>query len=116
MVRSELKDHRRRDELFPEHVRPPVMAVQHWRNTRDVKPVRADCASLGRIGQPPVDAGIMAERELLVGMERLENRPEALTEQDALRKLAEALREFTVLFGKLEMTGKVVGTLGSFSW
>ena len=58
----------------------------------------------------------MAERELLVGMERFEDRPEALTEQDALRKLSKVLHEFAVLLGKLEMTRKVIGARRSFDW
>jgi hypothetical protein len=90
------------------------MPVQIWRNSRDVKPVGANYAPLGRIGKSPIDAAVMAERELFIGMERFQDRPKALTQLDALRKLSEALREFAVLLGKLEMTGKIIETRGRF--
>ena len=41
------------------------MPVEIRRNARDVEPVGADGASLGRVGQPPVDAAIMSEREVI---------------------------------------------------
>src|SRR5205823_9634056 len=87
VIRGEFEENQRRNRLLPENVGATVFALEFWRNSGDIEPIGSLRPAQGRVGPFPVDAAILPDAEVPIGVDPAQDRQDAVGEQKALGML-----------------------------